>query len=174
MLSVHKKRVHISVFAALYGHFTVAAFSSPFKQSEILQELHFLHVLAGPTMAVFPPQLAKDKERLQAMMTHLHVKSTEPKVAPQPVSSHRRPRLVFVSLVPRLLICQLNKSSCFLDGGTQHLAANSVWCDEAGLCVSVKDGEKKTSDELYLNVHVREKHARNTCLFICMYICTCI
>ncbi|VCX42248.1 unnamed protein product, partial [Gulo gulo] len=31
-------------------------------------------------------QLAKDKERLQAMMTHLHVKSTEPKAAPQPVS----------------------------------------------------------------------------------------
>ncbi|MXQ86133.1 hypothetical protein E5288_WYG002084 [Bos mutus] len=30
-------------------------------------------------------QLAKDKERLQAMMTHLHVKSTEPKTAPQPV-----------------------------------------------------------------------------------------
>uniref|UniRef100_A0A674PDH2 Forkhead box P1b n=1 Tax=Takifugu rubripes TaxID=31033 RepID=A0A674PDH2_TAKRU len=29
-------------------------------------------------------QLAKDKERLQAMMTHLHVKSTEPKAAPQP------------------------------------------------------------------------------------------
>lgn len=32
-------------------------------------------------------QLAKDKERLQAMMTHLHVKSTEPKATPQPVSS---------------------------------------------------------------------------------------
>ncbi|TRY59443.1 hypothetical protein DNTS_027838 [Danionella cerebrum] len=31
-------------------------------------------------------QLAKDKERLQAMMTHLHVKSTEPKPAPQPVN----------------------------------------------------------------------------------------
>ncbi|XP_075904102.1 forkhead box protein P1-B isoform X10 [Nelusetta ayraudi] len=31
-------------------------------------------------------QLAKDKERLQAMMTHLHVKSTEPKVAPQPLN----------------------------------------------------------------------------------------
>ncbi|MEQ2164247.1 Forkhead box protein P1, partial [Goodea atripinnis] len=29
-------------------------------------------------------QLAKDKERLQAMMTHLHVKSTEPKATPQP------------------------------------------------------------------------------------------
>ncbi|GAA6065392.1 forkhead box protein P1-B isoform X1, partial [Tachysurus ichikawai] len=29
-------------------------------------------------------QLAKDKERLQAMMTHLHVKSTEPKPTPQP------------------------------------------------------------------------------------------
>ncbi|KAL8212721.1 UNVERIFIED_CONTAM: hypothetical protein K2H54_056788 [Gekko kuhli] len=28
--------------------------------------------------------LAKDKERLQAMMTHLHVKSTEPKATPQP------------------------------------------------------------------------------------------
>lgn len=37
-------------------------------------------------------QLAKDKERLQAMMTHLHVKSTEPKVAPQPVSSRHLPR----------------------------------------------------------------------------------
>ncbi|OWK02485.1 FOXP1 [Cervus elaphus hippelaphus] len=33
--------------------------------------------------------LAKDKERLQAMMTHLHVKSTEPKTAPQPVSSQK-------------------------------------------------------------------------------------
>ena len=32
-------------------------------------------------------QLAKDKERLQAMMTHLHVKSTEPKATPQPVST---------------------------------------------------------------------------------------
>ncbi|XP_065105899.2 forkhead box protein P1a isoform X2 [Paramisgurnus dabryanus] len=31
-------------------------------------------------------QLAKDKERLQAMMAHLHVKSTEPKPAPQPVN----------------------------------------------------------------------------------------
>ncbi|XP_078399843.1 forkhead box protein P1-B isoform X4 [Cetorhinus maximus] len=30
-------------------------------------------------------QLAKDKERLQAMMTHLHVKSTEPKSTPQPI-----------------------------------------------------------------------------------------
>eukprot|EP00062_Callorhinchus_milii_P010439 gi/632955332/ref/XP_007893415.1/ PREDICTED: forkhead box protein P1 isoform X3 [Callorhinchus milii] len=30
-------------------------------------------------------QLAKDKERLQAMMTHLHVKSTEPKHTPQPM-----------------------------------------------------------------------------------------
>ncbi|GCB70975.1 forkhead box protein P1-B isoform X7 [Scyliorhinus torazame] len=31
-------------------------------------------------------QLAKDKERLQAMMTHLHVKSTEPKYTPQPLN----------------------------------------------------------------------------------------
>uniref|UniRef100_A0A670Y345 Forkhead box P1 n=1 Tax=Pseudonaja textilis TaxID=8673 RepID=A0A670Y345_PSETE len=31
-------------------------------------------------------QLAKDKDRLQAMMTHLHVKSTEPKVTPQPLN----------------------------------------------------------------------------------------
>ncbi|XP_076840726.1 LOW QUALITY PROTEIN: forkhead box protein P1a [Brachyhypopomus gauderio] len=31
-------------------------------------------------------QLAKDKERLQAMMAHLHVKSTEPKQSPQPVN----------------------------------------------------------------------------------------
>uniref|UniRef100_UPI00398E7331 forkhead box protein P1-B isoform X3 n=1 Tax=Pristiophorus japonicus TaxID=55135 RepID=UPI00398E7331 len=30
-------------------------------------------------------QLAKDKDRLQAMMTHLHVKSTEPKSTPQPI-----------------------------------------------------------------------------------------
>eukprot|EP00069_Balaena_mysticetus_P004793 bmy_17726T0 len=37
--------------------------------------------------AFSPYQLAKDKERLQAMMTHLHVKSTEPKTAPQPVST---------------------------------------------------------------------------------------
>lgn len=35
---------------------------------------------------LFPVQLAKDKDRLQAMMTHLHVKSTEPKATPQPVS----------------------------------------------------------------------------------------
>lgn len=38
-----------------------------------------------------PLQLAKDKERLQAMMTHLHVKSTEPKAAPQPVSTEPCP-----------------------------------------------------------------------------------
>ncbi|KAK2490905.1 hypothetical protein MC885_006571 [Smutsia gigantea] len=31
-------------------------------------------------------QLAKDKERLQAMMSHLHVKSSEPKAAPQPLN----------------------------------------------------------------------------------------
>ncbi|XP_051961242.1 forkhead box protein P1-B-like isoform X2 [Xyrauchen texanus] len=31
-------------------------------------------------------QLTKDKERLQAMMAHLHVKSTEPQPAPQPVN----------------------------------------------------------------------------------------
>ncbi|CAM4627532.1 unnamed protein product [Leuciscus chuanchicus] len=31
-------------------------------------------------------QLSKDKERLQAMMTHLHVKSTEPKPTPQPLN----------------------------------------------------------------------------------------
>uniref|UniRef100_A0A671SJK2 Forkhead box protein P1-B-like n=1 Tax=Sinocyclocheilus anshuiensis TaxID=1608454 RepID=A0A671SJK2_9TELE len=31
-------------------------------------------------------QLTKDKQRLQAMMTHLHVKSTEPKPAPQPLN----------------------------------------------------------------------------------------
>uniref|UniRef100_UPI00398E9E1A forkhead box protein P1-B isoform X2 n=1 Tax=Pristiophorus japonicus TaxID=55135 RepID=UPI00398E9E1A len=31
-------------------------------------------------------QLAKDKDRLQAMMTHLHVKSTEPKSTPQPLN----------------------------------------------------------------------------------------
>ncbi|XP_034296469.1 forkhead box protein P1 isoform X9 [Pantherophis guttatus] len=31
-------------------------------------------------------QLAKDKDRLQAMMTHLHVKSTEPKATPQPLN----------------------------------------------------------------------------------------
>lgn len=31
-------------------------------------------------------QLSKDKERLQAMMTHLHVKSTEPKSTPQPLN----------------------------------------------------------------------------------------
>ncbi|XP_033875808.1 forkhead box protein P1-like isoform X3 [Acipenser ruthenus] len=31
-------------------------------------------------------QLAKDKDRLQAMMTHLHVKSTEPKPTPQPLN----------------------------------------------------------------------------------------
>ncbi|XP_075430438.1 forkhead box protein P1 isoform X6 [Ascaphus truei] len=31
-------------------------------------------------------QLSKDKDRLQAMMTHLHVKSTEPKASPQPLN----------------------------------------------------------------------------------------
>ncbi|XP_018115221.1 forkhead box protein P1 isoform X10 [Xenopus laevis] len=31
-------------------------------------------------------QLSKDKERLQAMMSHLHVKSTEPKASPQPLN----------------------------------------------------------------------------------------
>lgn len=51
-----------------------------------------------------PLQLAKDKERLQAMMTHLHVKSTEPKATPQPVSTelcrkqtkpHNKPLFLF-------------------------------------------------------------------------------
>lgn len=37
--------------------------------------------------SLFAKQLAKDKERLQAMMAHLHVKSTEPKPTPQPVST---------------------------------------------------------------------------------------
>ncbi|XP_041100073.1 forkhead box protein P1-like [Polyodon spathula] len=31
-------------------------------------------------------QLTKDKDRLQAMMTHLHVKSREPKPTPQPLN----------------------------------------------------------------------------------------
>lgn len=38
-------------------------------------------------LSLFAEQLAKDKERLQAMMAHLHVKSTEPKPTPQPVST---------------------------------------------------------------------------------------
>lgn len=42
--------------------------------------------ISGTLVAfVFVKQLTKDKERLQAMMAHLHVKSTEPKPAPQPV-----------------------------------------------------------------------------------------
>lgn len=38
-------------------------------------------------LCLFAKQLAKDKERLQAMMAHLHVKSTESKPTPQPVST---------------------------------------------------------------------------------------
>ena len=77
-------------------------------------------------------QLAKDKERLQAMMTHLHVKSTEPKATPQPVSSDPIIRLslcvpppsllfvligthVFINPSLHLLIYLLNKNSCSLE-----------------------------------------------------------
>lgn len=52
--------------------------------------------------SLFSLQLAKDKERLQAMMTHLHVKSTEPKATPQPVSSNPVIRL---SLGPPPSLC---------------------------------------------------------------------
>lgn len=45
------------------------------------------HLLVCASSLVSSFQLAKDKERLQAMMTHLHVKSTEPKPSPQPVSN---------------------------------------------------------------------------------------
>ncbi|KAF1632572.1 Forkhead box protein P1, partial [Eudyptes filholi] len=49
------------------------------------QRLGFIHT--SNRGYFFPPfQLAKDKERLQAMMTHLHVKSTEPKATPQPLN----------------------------------------------------------------------------------------
>ncbi|KAM6947204.1 forkhead box protein P1-B [Lycodopsis pacificus] len=49
----------------------------------------FLNLLSFIKNAMCPLsslQLAKDKERLQAMMTHLHVKSTEPKAIPQPLN----------------------------------------------------------------------------------------
>lgn len=86
-------------------------------------------------------QLAKDKERLQAMMTHLHVKSTEPKAAPQPVSSIPVIRLcllpppvplfvligthVFINPFLHLLIYLLNKNSCSLEGEAVNIVRST-------------------------------------------------
>uniref|UniRef100_W5L6R2 Forkhead box P1b n=1 Tax=Astyanax mexicanus TaxID=7994 RepID=W5L6R2_ASTMX len=57
-------------------------------------------------------QLAKDKERLQAMMTHLHVKSTEPKPTPQPIVQNKefymnadvRPPFTYASLIRQAIL----------------------------------------------------------------------
>lgn len=39
-----------------------------------------------PPRPLRPPQLAKESERLQAMMAHLHMRPSEPKPFSQPVS----------------------------------------------------------------------------------------
>lgn len=110
------------------------------------------------TSSLSSSQLAKDKERLQAMMTHLHVKSTEPKATPQPVSSDPVIRLsvslspcpspillfvligthVFINPFLHLLIYVLNKNSCSLVGGSKYCLDHICWhlrfnlgvCDE--------------------------------------------
>lgn len=88
-------------------------------------------------------QLAKDKERLQAMMTHLHVKSTEPKATPQPVSSNPVIRLspvpppvllfvligthVFINPFLHLRIYLLNKNSCSPEWGSKYCLDHICW-----------------------------------------------
>lgn len=57
-------------------------------------------------------QLAKDKERLQAMMTHLHVKSTEPKPTPQPVSNNP-PNCFLVYIFPSLSFVNCKENCIF-------------------------------------------------------------
>lgn len=63
------------------------------------------------------------------MMTHLHVKSTEPKATPQPVSSPPPPLFllfvligthVFINPFLHLLIYPLNKNSCSLEGSSKY------------------------------------------------------
>ena len=45
----------------------------------------------GPRSPPASPQLAKESERLQAMMTHLHMRPSEPKPFSQPVSDSPLP-----------------------------------------------------------------------------------
>lgn len=47
-------------------------------------------VSVGNVCPCCPSQLAKESERLQAMMAHLHMRPSEPKPFNQPVSSRRR------------------------------------------------------------------------------------
>lgn len=48
--------------------------------------------LAAHLRPLHPPQLAKESERLQAMMAHLHMRPSEPKPFSQPVSGLPFPR----------------------------------------------------------------------------------
>ncbi|KAK2091567.1 hypothetical protein P7K49_030851 [Saguinus oedipus] len=53
-------------------------------------KVNYVTELMSPSLPLrhyFGQMIYKNKERLQAMMTHLHVKSTEPKAAPQPKSN---------------------------------------------------------------------------------------
>ncbi|XP_028849564.1 forkhead box protein P1-B-like isoform X1 [Denticeps clupeoides] len=56
-------------------------------------------------------QLAKDKERLQAMMTHLHEKSTEPKPTLQPVRAHSNVNLVSSLTLSKAIVPKASSSS---------------------------------------------------------------
>lgn len=90
-----------------------ALFLSLVALMKLTESPHSLGLLAFPAQAcsrVIPsgswcdsmplicPQLAKDRERLQAMMTHLHVKSTEAKPASQPVSSSNQSNRRLITL----------------------------------------------------------------------------
>lgn len=72
-------------------------------------------------------QLAKDKERLQAMMTHLHVKSTEPKPTPQPVSTVTALPLVslFIFVLVSFVNCKENWIFSIVTKKTQKMMQNS-------------------------------------------------
>lgn len=50
-----------------------------------------IHLKTFRRVCVFSLQLAKESERLQAMMTHLHMRPSEPKPFNQPVSTHCHP-----------------------------------------------------------------------------------
>lgn len=54
-----------------------------------------------PSSRPASPQLAKESERLQAMMTHLHMRPSEPKPFSQPVSDSPLPAALSKPRVPR-------------------------------------------------------------------------
>lgn len=54
----------------------------------------------SPSSPPAPPQLAKESERLQAMMAHLHMRPSEPKPFNQPVSDSPLPATLPGPLAP--------------------------------------------------------------------------